>query len=72
MFFVEKKLTKMSEGGEALPRLEYRLLDEEKGYPVLYYYNASTRRRPPPVRLRLLRQDQHVYEGKLRRRMRLM
>jgi len=63
LFFVEKKLTKMSEGGEALPRLEYRLLDEEKGYPVLYYYNGIDKEE---ISLRFacdyFVKDQHVYE----------
>jgi hypothetical protein len=53
----------MSEGGEALPRLEYRLLDEEKGYPVLYYYDGIDKEE---ISLRFacdyFVKDQHVYE----------
>ena len=63
MIFVEIISIIVGEGGDGLPRLEYRLLDPERNYPVLYYYNGMDKEE---ITLRFacdyFVKDQHVYE----------
>ena len=63
MIFVEIISIILGEGVDGLPRLEYRLLDPERNYPVLYYYNGMDKEE---ITLRFacdyLVKDQHVYE----------